>query len=213
MLFPLLSSGRWSVACLLSGCWSAEQAIVALLNAERRDTICWWVPDVSRLLFIKCYRRTSFERRLIPLGDGTANLHRVMSSLRHFGVATRILATLPILLNRWQWFFDRYWPHLYHLPTKCHTNRYHVLHEAMGHQICQLLGHHFELWGYFSPSLSATSIVIWPQLQLIISFSMLSALQTSTGGDVFKWDCKFEVLLPFTITVFGKENKLLGLRS
>ena len=54
VLSSLLSSGRWSGACLLSGRWSSERAFVALLNAVRRDTICWRVPDVSRLLFIKC---------------------------------------------------------------------------------------------------------------------------------------------------------------
>ena len=99
VLSPLSSSGRWSGACLLSGRWSSEQALVVLLNAVRCDTICWRVPDVSRLLFIKCCRRASFERRLIPLGDGAANLRRDTSGLRRLGVATSFLATLHILPN------------------------------------------------------------------------------------------------------------------
>ena len=103
VLSPPLSSGRWSGTCLLSGRWSSEWAFAALLNAERRDTICWRVPEVSRLLFIKCCRRASLERRLIPLGNGTANLHRDTSGLTRLGVATSFLATIPILPNVWQW--------------------------------------------------------------------------------------------------------------
>ena len=38
---PLLSSGCWSGACLLSRRWSSERALLALLNAVRGDTICW----------------------------------------------------------------------------------------------------------------------------------------------------------------------------
>ena len=60
VLSPLLSSGHWSGASLLSGHWSSERAFGALLNAERDDTICWRVLDVSRLLFIKCCRRVLF---------------------------------------------------------------------------------------------------------------------------------------------------------
>ena len=99
MLSPQSSSGRWSGACLLSGCWSSDRALVALLNAVRRDNICWRVPDVSSLLFIKCSRKASFERRLIPLGDGAANLRRDTSGLRRLGMATSFVATLPILPN------------------------------------------------------------------------------------------------------------------
>ena len=97
MLSPQSSSGRWSGACLLSGCWSSERALIALLNVVRRDNICWRVSDVSRLLFIKCCRTTSLERRLIPLGDGAANLCCDTSGLRRLGVATSFLVTLPIL--------------------------------------------------------------------------------------------------------------------
>ena len=97
MLSPLSSSGHWSGACLFSGRWSSKRASIALLNVVRRDNICWRVPDVSRLLFIKCCRRASFERRLIPLGDGAANLRRDTSGLRHLGVGTSFLVTLPIL--------------------------------------------------------------------------------------------------------------------
>ena len=102
VLSPLLSSGRWSSACLLSGCWSSEGAFVTSLNAVRCDTICWQVSNVSRLLFIKYRRKASFERRLVPLGDGAANLCHDISGLRRWGVATSFLATLPTLLNGWQ---------------------------------------------------------------------------------------------------------------
>ena len=67
LLSPLPSSGRWSGPCLLCGRWSLEPA---LRNDVRRDIICWRLPDVSRLFFIKYCRRASFGSRLMHLGDG-----------------------------------------------------------------------------------------------------------------------------------------------
>ena len=92
---PLLSSGRWSGPCLLCGRWSLEPA---LRNDVRRDIICWRVPDVSRLFFIKCCRMVSLGSRLIFLGDGAVNLRRDNSGLRRFGVATSFFVTLPMFL-------------------------------------------------------------------------------------------------------------------
>lgn len=63
------------------------------------------------------------------------------------------------------------------------VNRHHILCQAMCYRVCQLL---LPFWasGHFSPLLSATSIIIWPQLWFNVGFSMLLACLMSTN---FNW--------------------------
>ena len=134
LLSPLPSSGRWSGPCLLCGRWSLEPA---LRNDVRRDIICWRLPDVSRLFFIKYCRRASFGSRLMLLGDGAANLRRDASGRRRIGVVTSFFATLPMLQSGLATlavlepaFFTpgetltngcklRYWLRIDHVLTRC----------------------------------------------------------------------------------------------
>jgi len=70
--------------------WALVLRVSFWCLAKCSDTICWRVPEVSRLLFIKCCRRASLERCLIPLGDGAVNLRRDTSGLGRLGVATLV---------------------------------------------------------------------------------------------------------------------------
>ena len=76
-------------------------------------------------------------------------------------------------------------------------NRRHILCKAMGNWICEELPP-FRALEMLSPLLSATSIVIWPQLQLVGFLMILFAWPPQTSKETANLNC---YLLPLAITV------------